>query len=170
MRNELFGDYIPAARNVELVIQELEDELLLYDLVHNKAFCLNSTSREVWGYCDGTRSAEDIAQLIGDQDVVWLALNELRSNHLLTNDLPSGKVLNGISRREAIKRIGLGSAAALPVILSMAAPTAAQTQSICGKQCGNDTACNSIGSVCPSCVGMLCTALPDDEITIEING
>jgi hypothetical protein len=45
-------DY-PISRQNNIVTQEVESELLIYDLVENKAFCLNETSAFVWQNCDG---------------------------------------------------------------------------------------------------------------------
>ena len=37
--------FLPTARKNDLVIQELPDELLIYDLSRNKALCLNQTAK-----------------------------------------------------------------------------------------------------------------------------
>ncbi|HZH35571.1 MAG TPA: hypothetical protein VEX64_12070 [Pyrinomonadaceae bacterium] len=38
---------IPKARENDLVVQELKDEVLIYDLKINKAYCLNETSAAI---------------------------------------------------------------------------------------------------------------------------
>ena len=43
----------PKARKENLVVQESNGEVLIYDLDTNKAFCLNETSALVWQACDG---------------------------------------------------------------------------------------------------------------------
>ena len=45
----------PFARKREghLVIDELPDEVLVYDLDRHKAHCLNQTAALVWQHCDG---------------------------------------------------------------------------------------------------------------------
>jgi hypothetical protein len=40
--------YQPKCRQNELVVQELRNELLIYDLQTHKASCLNETSALVW--------------------------------------------------------------------------------------------------------------------------
>jgi hypothetical protein len=37
----------PKNRKNDIVIQELKDEILIYDLTTNKAYCLNETSAAV---------------------------------------------------------------------------------------------------------------------------
>ncbi len=62
----------------------------------------------------------------------------------------SPHVMLGMSRREAVKRIGLGAAIALPVVISITAPTPAHALSCvqAGGSCGTNAEC---------CVGLLCS-------------
>ena len=50
----------PRSRSENLVTMEMEDELLIYDLKANEAFCLNKPAADVWLACDGTRSVSDL--------------------------------------------------------------------------------------------------------------
>ena len=43
----------PKSRNNEIVVQEADKELLIYDLTTNKAMMLNETSAIIWQMCDG---------------------------------------------------------------------------------------------------------------------
>jgi hypothetical protein len=43
----------PCARKAGLVIQDMPDEVLVYDLDTNKAHCLNKSAAFVWRSCDG---------------------------------------------------------------------------------------------------------------------
>lgn len=45
------NDFYPIARKTDLVIQEADDEVLIYDLSTNKASCLNKTAAFVWQNC-----------------------------------------------------------------------------------------------------------------------
>lgn len=126
----------PLARNKELVLQETGDELLVYDLKTNKAICLNRTSAFIWQNCDGNRDVPQLVKLIKkefgssvDEDFVWLAISQLKKENLIDNDFPDK--FDGISRREVIKRVGLGSLVALPIIASLTAPVAGQASSTC---------------------------------------
>lgn len=46
------------------LVQELEKEILVYDLGIDKAFCLNKTSAIIWQLCNGANSVADIAELM----------------------------------------------------------------------------------------------------------
>ncbi len=117
----------PIARQNGLVVQEMPDEVLVYDLDTNKAHCLNGSAALVWKSCDGNNSVADIVKQFESngngkvtEDFVWLAIDQLSDNNLL-----EGKVaprFAGQSRRQVLKTIGLASMVALPVIASLVAP------------------------------------------------
>ncbi len=74
----------PKAREENLVVQEFDGEVLIYDLNTNKAFSLNETSSLVWQLCDGDNSVSEISESISrkldspaNEDLVWLALEQL---------------------------------------------------------------------------------------------
>jgi Coenzyme PQQ synthesis protein D (PqqD) len=141
------------ARTEGLVIQEMSDEVLVYDLNTNKAHCLNQTAAFVWKKCDGKNSVSDIAGLLENEfnapvqdDLVWLAIDQLSKDNLLeAKSIVSPTA--GLSRREVVKRIGLASVVALPIVASLIAPTTALagTCSACAGDPGN---CNQ-----PACLG-----------------
>ena len=111
----------PIARKSGLVVQEVPDEVLVYDLESNKAHCLNQSAAMVWKSCDGNNSVSEIAKLVEGQaggkvteDFVWLAIDQLSENNLLEKAISPS--FEGTSRREVIKKIGLASMVAIPVI------------------------------------------------------
>ena len=55
---------VPVARKQGLVVQEMPDEVLIYDLDTNKAHCLNQTAAFVWKSCDGKNTVERIAGML----------------------------------------------------------------------------------------------------------
>lgn len=119
----------PLARKADLVIQEVADEVLVYDLKSHQAHCLNQTAALVWKYCDGQKTVADITALLGkettiDEPAVWLAVQRLGKAQLLEERVlpPAGSPRFG--RREAIRRLGIGSAIAVPIVMSIVAPTA----------------------------------------------
>lgn len=119
----------PVARKHDLVIQEVADEVLVYDLKTHQAHCLNQTAALVWKYCDGQKTVADITALVGqeakiDEPAVWLAVQRLGKAGLLEErvSLPAGN--SRLGRREAIRRLGIGSAVAVPIVMSIVAPTA----------------------------------------------
>jgi hypothetical protein len=128
------NNYKPKSRKDNLVVQELEGEVLIYDLQKNKAFCLNQTSALVWQACDGSRTIADISDTVGKQlesqvneDVIWLALDQLSKESLVEKQSQLKDKFNGLSRREVIRKVGFASLVALPVIASLTAPVSAQT-------------------------------------------
>lgn len=136
----------PIARKNDLVTQEVPDELLVYDLVNNKAHCLNQTAAAVWRSCDGTKSVSDLAQIVSTEsgqtvndDFVWLAIDQLAASELLENDVRSANY--GQSRRDVIKKIGLASVIGLPLIVSLIAPQNALAATSCA--CVNPIDCSS---------------------------
>lgn len=148
---------VPVARKERLVIQEMPDEVLVYDLDTNKAHCLNETAAFVWKSCDGKNSVTDITKLVEEnsgstvpEDLVWLAIDQLNEKNLLNGELKTK--LNGSTRREVIKKIGLAAIICIPVVASLTAPTSVLAASSC--ICTTNLDCNlSGGTVCPgSCL------------------
>jgi hypothetical protein len=58
---------LPKARRNKLVIQELPDEVLVYDQERDKAHCLNQTAALVWKQCDGRTDVPTIAKRLQDE-------------------------------------------------------------------------------------------------------
>lgn len=158
----------PIARRDDLVIQEVGGEILVYDLRTNKAICLNQTSALIWQNCDGKKDAVEIAQGIEkklgsnvSEDFVWFAINQLKDESLLDNDISINK-FEGMSRREVVKKIGLTSMIALPVVASLIAPMAihAQTCTQDAPGCTNNGMTCTVPNTCCSCncnAAMQCT-------------
>lgn len=151
----------PKARAEGLVVRELAEEVLVYDLDTHKAVCLNGSAAAVWKLCDGRRTAADIRRSLEKQaggpvpeELVWLALEQLGKDKLLDARVARPTEFAGISRREMIRRVGLATAIALPVIASIVAPTAADAASCLpqGAACQESAQCcsglNCIGDVC----------------------
>jgi hypothetical protein len=144
----------PIARKSGLVVQEVPDEVLVYDLESNKAHCLNTSAAIIWRSCDGKNSVSDIAKLVESQaggkvtdDFVWLAIDQLSENNLLEQQVEPS--FEGQSRREVIKKIGLASMVAIPVIASLVAPQSALAAQSCN--CNNPGQCNTPANAgCPS--------------------
>lgn len=119
----------PISRKENIVVQELENEVLIYDLNSNKAFCLNETSALVFQLCNGTRSVAEISDSMSikmktlvSEGIVWLAIEELRREKLISFEVKG--VFAGMSRREMVRKVGLASMVTLPVVMSVIAPTA----------------------------------------------
>lgn len=157
----------PMARQTGLVVQEMPDEVLVYDLDTNKAHCLNQSAAFIWSSCDGKNSVMDIVQQFESngrgkvtEDFVWLAIDQLNENGLLENKVAPR--FAGTSRRQVLKTIGLASVVALPVIASLVAPQRAlgvatcacasvtQCQLPANAGCPSTTNCNNLGLCAPN--------------------
>ena len=58
---------LPKTRNENIVVQEMDSEILIYDLNTNKAFCLNETSAVIYHLCDGKRTVAEISRQLSKQ-------------------------------------------------------------------------------------------------------
>lgn len=159
---------IPNARKEGLVIQEMPDEVLVYDLDTNKAHCLNQTAAFVWKSCDGVKSVNDITKVYQaefgqnvPEDMIWLALDQLGEKNLLEQQIKAD--FQGQTRREVIKRVGLAAVVALPIVASLTAPTAAMAVACSGIRssctgCNDGTLCDvNMDGVVGTCVNQVCT-------------
>lgn len=119
---------LPQARSKNIVVQELGKEILIYDLNTHKAFNLNETSAIVYKSCDGKTTFQELkTKNKFTDDLIYLALDELKRESLINEDYESP--FSTINRRDVIRKVGLATMIALPVISSLLAPTAAQAQS-----------------------------------------
>jgi hypothetical protein len=141
---------LPQARIDGLVIRDLDDETLVYDTERDKAHCLNRTAALVWEQCDGKTTAREAARSLGsefsasvDEDVVWLAVKQLERFHLIE----PGRKSPSVSRRSLILKYA-PAALALPVIISISAPTRAGIASCAnlGQDCTSRPCCPGQGS------------------------
>lgn len=128
----------PNSRKANIVVQDLENEVFIYDLTINKVYCLNQTAGLVYQLCDGRRTAAEICDLMSkelkkevSEDLVWLAIDRLKKDDLLENAKELSNHFEGLTRREVVKRVGLASMIALPVISGFVSPTATNAASGC---------------------------------------
>jgi uncharacterized small protein (DUF1192 family) len=143
------SSFIPKARTADLVVQQVDDETMVYDLLSHQAHCLNRTAAEIWKNCDGQMSVPMIAERIGkdfgagvEQELVLLAVTELSERKLLENQEIQPRMAN---RREVLRKIAFGVVAA-PIIYTLVAPSALASASCA---CVNPGACLT-QTTCPS--------------------
>jgi hypothetical protein len=144
----------PTARKKNLVVQEMPDEVLVYDMESNKAHCLNQSAATVWRACNGKNTISDI---VGEfeakgrgkvsEDFVWLAIDQLGESSLLDGDIVAK--FAGRSRRQVIKTVGLASMVAVPLVASLVAPQNALASVSCACTAGQPAPCNT-RPACPS--------------------
>lgn len=133
---------VPARRD-DLLVQKVGEEVIVYDLASHRAHSLNRTASLVFEKLDGKRPIEGVAKDLGkalgrphSNELVAAAVNELAAADLLRPGaaLPRRSILRGLA------------AGLLPVVVSIAVPTAASAQS-CGalyaacSTYGADTCC-----------------------------
>lgn len=145
----------PIARNSDVVVQELSEEVLVYDLNTHQARCLNKVSALIWQNCDGTKSPAEIAAILESrlktpvgEATVRFAIYALAANNLMKDSIEAPS--DGMTRRDLVKTLGASAAVALPVIFAVVAPEAAQAAS--------NTSCVQMGGTCNS-VAQCCTGL-----------
>jgi hypothetical protein len=150
----------PLARKDGLVIEELDGETLIYDTERDKAHCLNSAAAQIWRHCDGRHTLADIRDDFADdmpievaQEVVSDCVLRLSRARLLEEDSLPSKGNLVLSRRNLLRKIGIGAASAaivLPLVTSIVAPTPAAAAS-----CGSYS-CHAPHFTCPFFGGCIC--------------
>ena len=161
---------MPRAREDELVVEELPDETLVYDLKRHKARCLNRTAALVWRHCDGQTTVPELAALLGeqlatptDEAVVWMALDRLGRAHLLSEPVTLPADRARYSRREVLRTLRrVAGISLLPVVASIVAPRAAAAAS-CTNSCVGIPNCTPCSP--PQCNRRCCnnTCMPSGQ-------
>jgi hypothetical protein len=151
----------PRMRKDQLIIDQLPDEVLVYDLDRHKAHCLNGTAATVWRRCDGKTPPREIARGVErdldqpfNEELVWLALRQLDKIHLLEDPIGLPPQLAGLSRREMVRALGIAAAVGVPLITSIVSPTPVQAVT-CVPKNGN---CTTTSQCCP---GLVCNTGPN---------
>ena len=137
---------LPKCRTKDIIIKQLDDEILIYDLKTHEAICLNEAASAIYKDCDGSLSIEDLCDLHGEFETTT-ALAKFHKADLIEDgfDIPSL-----VSRRDALRKITGGArlgmaAASIPAMATITVPTAAQAASCIGSGggCVNDSDCCS---------------------------
>ncbi len=124
----------PLARKSDTFSENLPQEVVLYDKINNKVHCLSKTAAAVWESSDGTRTVDDLAQIVEgksgapvDRKLVLLALDELEKADLMESG--SGMILDAAltSRRKAMGKIALAGTALVTTIVASAPQAHAST-------------------------------------------
>jgi hypothetical protein len=162
-QGKLIEEARPLARKDGLVIEELDDEILIYDTERDKAHCLNAAAARIWKHCDGKHTVEDIKHTFA-ADVPIEATREMVSDcvlrfnrvHLLERDSLPFRGDAVLSRRKLLRKVGIGAAATaivLPLITSIVAPPPAAAASCGSFSCvsGGAAFCKTLGLGCNNC-------------------
>jgi hypothetical protein len=155
--------HLPRMREHGLVIDDLPDEVLVYDLDRHEAHCLNRSAALVWRSCDGRSAPADIARRLTveldalfSEDLVLLALNQLEKQNLLEQPATPAAQFVALSRRQMVRRLGLAAAVAVPLVTSIVAPTAVEAATcqasgnpcVPSKLCCSVLGCNPVNGRC----------------------
>jgi Coenzyme PQQ synthesis protein D (PqqD) len=113
----------PKARREGLLVRDLGDEVVVYEIESHRGHALNRTATLVWRACDGRRTVAAITAQLGhelgvpaDADLVRYTLRRLGHARLLDSSVEE----RTLTRREIVRRIG--QAAILPAVVSLLAP------------------------------------------------
>lgn len=114
----------PNVKTSEILQQVVGEELLIYNLETNQAFCLNQMSADIYNLCDGTNEIPLIAEKTQlPIEIVQVAINGFSKQNLLTETIKLP-----VSRRDLLRNLTI-TTIALPVIQTIAVPIAAQAAS-----------------------------------------
>jgi len=163
----------PVASREGLLVRELAEEVVVYDLERHEAHCLNRTAGLVFKCSDGRSTVAEIAarlqtelKLPADEAIVWLALDSLDEAGLLAHKPARPRESGGWSRRDAMLRMGIGLGMLLPVVTSILVPTPAEAAATCvpSGACGTNsgapcyrTSSSLCGQGC-TCQGSTCSS------------
>jgi hypothetical protein len=162
MAQETTSGWRPKAiRPAGWFFEDAGEEVLVYDPERHRVHCLNNTAVQVWHLCSGART---VSQISAELDVgIDSASRELVARQAVAQlaDLgvieTAGDLTPRMSRRELVRRIGIGAVAALPLVTSMIAPTpASAANSFCVT---NNGSCAAGGSRC--CTNLVCCTRPN---------
>ena len=159
----------PIARQEQLIVEEVLDETIIYDLRRNRAHSLNRTAALVWRHCDGRTGVRTLARLLAkelevppSEAMVWMALNRLAKARLLdVSPTPPAPSVT-YSRRAVMQTLGAVGKVALilPVVHSILTPLAVQAQS-----CLTAAVCRDLTP--PACNGQAVCAPPPGKCCVE---
>lgn len=135
----------PVSRHDDIVTESLGAETIVYDKMSHRAHSLNQTVALVWASANGERSVDQIAEILHrdlglptDRDVVLMALQELSEAGLLEKPVETAN--NLMSRRQLARKLAMvgASAAVVPLVATVLAPTPAMASSVFGQQQGQE--------------------------------
>jgi coenzyme PQQ synthesis protein D (PqqD) len=151
---ETLRGFSPEARREGLLVRELADELVVYDLERHRAHSLNRAAALIWRHCDGRTAVTELAELLHREldaaraeTVVWMALRRLAKAHLLLDQVTvPAQAVSCCSRRELMR--GMALVGGLAFVSSVLVPSPVQAQSGCLPL---DAMCISSAQCCSNC-------------------
>ena len=102
----------PHARKTGVVVEEVDGEVLVYDLARNEGHCLRDVTALVWRFADGQIPVETIIERVRErrmsevtEDDVWSALERLSEAHPLVEPIAGPSLAFIQTRQEMMRRI-----------------------------------------------------------------
>jgi hypothetical protein len=143
---------LPTVRIDTLMAQEVGQELLVYDWSTHKAHCLDQTTTLVYKACAEQISLDELkVRSKLTEEVIFLALEELKKEKLLEEGQEFGSTFAGMTRREALKA---GFLVSIPAISSVMVPSPAAASSTLPLLASCSSNLNCLSRNCaPSAVG-----------------
>jgi hypothetical protein len=157
----------PEARIEGLLVEEVGDELVIYDVQRHRAHRLNRSAALVWRSCDGhktvaelTRSLQQELSPAADKNLVCRAVHRLGKARLLREPASGSAGAPRMTRRQALSRLGRTAALAflVPAVTSITAPTLVWANedfceeqpcvTNCRDQCRSNHDCPSNNPIC----------------------
>src|SRR5271163_4664827 len=112
------------------IVEQLMNEVMIYDQKRNKAFCLNHKAAFVWQHCDGATTINELTALLQqvspetvDTAVIQFALETLAADGLLEPSTFESGVPAGMTRRSLMQKFGLSAAMSLPMVTALLVAT-----------------------------------------------
>ncbi len=145
----------PVTRKENVFVEQLATEVVLYDKTHHRAHRLNRTVFAVWENADGSKTVEELAEILNnrlgvplDRELVLLALEDLQKADLVADAPPETADGSSLSRREMGRKFALAGASAslLPFVASVLAPTPAMARSYNSKTYASELATATVES------------------------
>ncbi|MFQ5789206.1 MAG: PqqD family protein [Acidobacteriota bacterium] len=161
---------LPRSRRKGLAVQELSDEVLVYDLERHRAHGLNPLAAVIWKNCDGKHTLDELARRVErelgiavDRELVRIVLARLARARLLEKGSAARAVYSRREFAKKLKKLGLAASVMLPMVTSIVSPTPSHAVScVPHNGCGgvsDCTPCANPGGNCNSnwrCCGGQC--------------
>jgi hypothetical protein len=130
----------------EFIVEELADEVLVYDQVSHQAHCLPTIAAQIWRMCDGITPRSSAEQTLAGALSLDAVLEQLTRAGLV-RVAPAPRERINRSRRAMFSKTAMVAAAVIasPIVYSIVAPSVAEAASLCGAKtqacCASAPAC-----------------------------
>lgn len=128
---------LPRARTDGLVLQEVQEEIIVYDPKSDETHLLNKTAALVWKASDGKHTIAALAHMVAhatntvpNEEIVRYSLAQLQRKGLLAATVETGSV-STMTRRQFLGKFAV-AVAVVPIVHTMKAGSLNQVSSCAG--------------------------------------